>query len=74
MEETELIHQSSSAITRLISPPINLLIIEKQQLTVKGGCRTGDAGGRRMFSLRTILVRVPVSGCAALAHMMQAFL
>lgn len=41
MEETELIHHSSSAIRRLISPPINLPITEKQQLkqqlTVKRG-------------------------------------
>lgn len=36
MQETELIHQSSSTIRLLISPPINLVIMEKQQLTVKG--------------------------------------
>lgn len=45
MKETELIHQSSSAITLLVSPPINLLIIAKQQLTGWGGLGVGVGGG-----------------------------
>lgn len=53
MLETELIHQSSSAIRLLISPPINLLIIEKQQLMVKG-LQEGGQRGRHMLSLHTM--------------------
>lgn len=45
MQKTEIIHQPSSAIRLLISPPINLLIIEKQQLTVEGW---GGGGGHRL--------------------------
>lgn len=76
MLETELIHQSSSAIRLLISPPINLLIIEKQQLMVKGLQEVGGGGDRGgdtcCLCTQWILVCVPVTGCAALGHMMQA--